>query len=157
MARFLINNIFPNIVKWTFENNSIWNMWAFKIKQTYSNYKKLSFKNRTFRLYLIISVGSVNYDCAVRGYHVYKSVWESKERQVLSCPHEENNISDMFAIKTYLTDEWKRANCRASATGIVSVHKIFVRSWSSCYHKINQHPLSKISPGSRRSWNFLSG
>ena len=52
-----------------------------------------------------MAVESVNYDCAVRGYQIYKSVWESKERQVLSCSHEENNIYDMFAIKTCLTDE----------------------------------------------------
>ena len=50
-------------------------------------------------------VESVSYDCVVRGYHVYKSVWEPKERQVLSCLHEENNIYDMFAVKTCLTDE----------------------------------------------------
>ena len=47
----------------------------------------------------------VNYDCAVRGYHLYKSVWEPKERQILSCLHKENNIYNMFAIKTCLTDE----------------------------------------------------
>ena len=70
-----------------------------------SNHKKLSFTNRSFPLYLIMAVESVNYDCAVRGYHIYKSVWESKERQVLSCSHEENNVYDMFAIKTCLTDE----------------------------------------------------
>ena len=52
-----------------------------------------------------MAVESVNYDCAVRGYQIYKSVWESKERQVLSCSPEENNIYDMFAIKTCLTDE----------------------------------------------------
>ena len=50
-------------------------------------------------------VESVNYDCAVRGYHVYKSAWEPKEREVLSCSHKENNIYDMFAIKTCLIDE----------------------------------------------------
>ena len=43
--------------------------------------------------------------------------------------------------------EWKKAHWWASATGIVSIHIIFVISSSSCYHKINQHPLSKISPG----------
>ena len=48
---------------------------------------------------------SVKCDCAVCGYHVYKSVLEPKERQVLSCLHEENNICDMFAIKTCLTDK----------------------------------------------------
>ena len=65
----------------------------------------MSFTNRSFPLYLIMAVESVNYDCAVRGYQIYKSVWESKERQVLSCSPEENNIYDMFAIKTCLTDE----------------------------------------------------
>ena len=70
-----------------------------------SNHKKLSFTNRRFRLFLIMAVESVNYDCAVRVYHVYKRVWEPKERQVLSCSHEENNIYNMFAIKTCLTDE----------------------------------------------------
>ena len=52
-----------------------------------------------------MAVESVNYDCAVCGYHVYKSVWEPKERQVLSCPQKENDICDMFAIKTCLTDK----------------------------------------------------
>ena len=40
-----------------------------------------------------------------RGYNVYKSVWGPKEREVLSCLHEENNTYDVFAIKTCLTDE----------------------------------------------------
>ena len=52
-----------------------------------------------------MAVESVNHDCAVRGYYVYESVWEPKEKQVLSCLHEENDIYDMFAIKTCLTDE----------------------------------------------------
>ena len=66
---------------------------------------KLSLTNGSFPLYLIMAVESVKCDCAVRGYHVYKGVWEPKERQVLSCSHEENNVYDMFAIKTCLTDE----------------------------------------------------
>ena len=70
-----------------------------------SNHKKLSFTNRSFLLYLIMAVESVNYDCTVRGYDLYKSVWEPKERQVLSCSHKENNTYDMFAIKTCLTDK----------------------------------------------------
>ena len=52
-----------------------------------------------------MAVESVNYDCAVRGCHVYESVREPKEKQVLSCSHEENDIYNMFAIKTCLTDE----------------------------------------------------
>ena len=52
-----------------------------------------------------MAVESVNYDCANCGYYVYESVWEPREKQVLSCLHEENDIYDMFAIKTCLTDE----------------------------------------------------
>ena len=100
-----------------------------------------------------MAVESVNYDCfAVCSYHVYKRFWERKERPVLSCSHEENNIIQYVCCKDLFDSrEWKRANCWASATGIVLIHKIFVRSGSSCYHKIKQHPLSKISLGSRRS------
>ena len=46
-----------------------------------------------------MAVESVNFDCAVHGYHVYKNVWEPKERQVLSCLHEENNIHVVFFIR----------------------------------------------------------
>ena len=48
---------------------------------------------------------SVEYQCAVRGYQVYKSVWEPKESEMVSCSHEVNNIYDMFAVKTCLRDE----------------------------------------------------
>ena len=96
-----------------------------------------------------MAVETVNYDCAVRGYHVYKSVWEPKERQVLSCSHEENNIYDMLAIKTCLTD----GNGKEQIDGHLPLElsRFTKYLWSSCYRKINQHPLSKISPGSRRS------
>ena len=48
---------------------------------------------------------SIEYHCAVCGYHVYKNVWEPKESEVLSCSHEVNNFYDMLAIKTCLRDE----------------------------------------------------
>ena len=70
-----------------------------------SNHKKLSFTNRSFHLYLIMAIESVNYDGAGHGYYVYKSVWEPKEGQVLSCSQEKNNTYNMFAIKTCLTDK----------------------------------------------------
>ena len=37
---------------------------------------------------------------AVRGFHVYKAIWEPKGSEVLACSHEENNPHDSFAIKT---------------------------------------------------------
>ena len=51
-----------------------------------------------------MAIESVNYDCGGHGY-VQESVWEPKERQVLSCSQEKNNTYNMFAIKICLTDE----------------------------------------------------
>ena len=48
---------------------------------------------------------SVEYQCTVRGYHVYKSVWEPKESEVLSCFHEMSHIYDIISIKACLTDK----------------------------------------------------
>ena len=43
---------------------------------------------------------------AVRGFHVYRSIWLPKESQVLSCSHEvDDNMYDLFAIKTCIKDE----------------------------------------------------
>ena len=38
---------------------------------------------------------------AVRGFHVYKNVWEPKESETLVCSHERENVHDPFVIKTY--------------------------------------------------------
>ena len=44
---------------------------------------------------------------AVRGFHVYKAIWEPKDSEVLACSHEENNTHDPFAIKTCQLDSGK--------------------------------------------------
>ena len=44
---------------------------------------------------------------AVRGFHVYKAIWEQKDSEVLACSHEENNPHDPFAIKTCQLDSGK--------------------------------------------------
>ena len=38
---------------------------------------------------------TVKFSCAIRGYHVYRNVW-----QPLKCDHESDNDYDLFAIKT---------------------------------------------------------
>ena len=43
---------------------------------------------------------------AVRGFHVYKAIWESKDSEVLACSHKENNPHP-FAIKTCQLDSGK--------------------------------------------------
>ena len=44
---------------------------------------------------------------AVKGFHIYKAVWEPKDSEVLACSHEENNLHDPFAIKTCQLDSGK--------------------------------------------------
>ena len=98
----------------------------------------MSFTNRSFLVYLIMAVESVNYDCTVRGYDLYKSVWEPKERQVLSCSQKKIIIWYVCYKDLFDRQEWKRANSWESATGMVSIPKIFARSWSNFYRKSNQ-------------------
>ena len=43
----------------------------------------------------------------VRGFHVYKAIWEPKDSEVLAWSHEENNPHDPFAIKTCQLDSGK--------------------------------------------------
>lgn len=40
------------------------------------------------------------FSSAVRGFHVYRDVWNPYENEELECRFEKNNIFDMFAIKT---------------------------------------------------------
>ena len=37
---------------------------------------------------------------AVRDFHVYRDVWSPQENEELECFHEQQNLFDMFAIKT---------------------------------------------------------
>ena len=43
---------------------------------------------------------TVKFSCAVRGYHVYRNVWQPKENETLQCDHESDNGYNLFAIKT---------------------------------------------------------
>ena len=41
---------------------------------------------------------------AVRGFHVYKAIWQPKEDEKLICEREENNKYDLFQLKC--VDHW---------------------------------------------------
>ena len=41
----------------------------------------------------------LTFQSAVRGFHVYKAIWQPEEGEKLMCEHEENNKYDLFAIK----------------------------------------------------------
>ena len=43
---------------------------------------------------------TVKFSCAIRGYHVYRNVWQPIENETLQCDHESDNDYDLFAIKT---------------------------------------------------------
>lgn len=44
------------------------------------------------------------FSAAIRGFHVYRDVWRPSEKEKLTCLFEENNVFDMFAIKTLQAD-----------------------------------------------------
>ena len=44
------------------------------------------------------------FSAAVRGFHVYREIWHPQENEELKCLHEENNIFDIFPIKTCLVN-----------------------------------------------------
>ena len=43
---------------------------------------------------------TVTLSCAIRGYHVYRNVWQPKENETLQCDQESDNDYDLFVIKT---------------------------------------------------------
>ena len=45
------------------------------------------------------------FSSAVRGFHVYRDVWNPCENEELECLFERNNLFDMFAIKTCCTED----------------------------------------------------
>lgn len=55
-----------------------------------------------------MATGSVNkvfvFSAAIRGFHVYRDTWIPSEQEKLCCVFEENNVFDMFAIKTLHAD-----------------------------------------------------
>ena len=43
---------------------------------------------------------TIEFQCAVRGFHIYQKIWKPEENQALICSHEIENPYDLFAIKT---------------------------------------------------------
>ena len=39
-----------------------------------------------------------SHESMVRGYHIYKKIWEAVDREVLHCKRERNNRHDPFAV-----------------------------------------------------------
>ena len=37
-------------------------------------------------------------DCCIRGYHVYKEIWEPAIGEQLSCKREDSNTKDQYAV-----------------------------------------------------------
>ena len=37
-------------------------------------------------------------DCCIRGYHVYKEIWEAAAGEVLRCEREPQNVRDRYAV-----------------------------------------------------------
>ena len=53
---------------------------------------------------------NIVFSAAVRGFHIYKSIWQPIEGELMDCLHEEDNPHDVFSIKVFKKDfpnsEW---------------------------------------------------
>ena len=47
------------------------------------------------------------FSAAIRCFHIYSDVWQTKENKKLSCAHDKQNPFDMFAIKTFRLEDGK--------------------------------------------------
>ena len=59
---------------------------------------------RSFLLRDNMAFETVRFIAAIRGFHVYRKVWQPLENESLDCLHEPDNIYEMFAIKTCQND-----------------------------------------------------
>ena len=73
---------------------------------------------------------TVKFSCAIRGYHIYRNVWQPKENETLQCDHESDNDYNLFAIKTCRDTEFHPQIVGSSTARNFSVYKIFARPWS---------------------------
>ena len=48
---------------------------------------------------------TIEFRCAVRGFHFYQKIWKPEVNQTLICSHEIENPYDLFAIKTCIKEE----------------------------------------------------
>jgi len=43
-------------------------------------------------------------DCCIRGYHIYKEIWEAAAGEVLECVREPHNAQDRYAVAVKKTE-----------------------------------------------------
>ena len=51
---------------------------------------------------------AATFSCAIRGYRVYRNIWQPKESETLQCYHESDNDYGLFAIKACRDAEFHR-------------------------------------------------
>ena len=49
---------------------------------------------------------------SVRGYHVYREIWEAALAEVLTCVRETENVSDRYAVAVVNNDKYGRSSPR---------------------------------------------
>ena len=53
---------------------------------------------------------------SVRGYHVYRELWEAALAEVLTCVRETENVSDRYAVAVVKNDKYGRGSARDRKT-----------------------------------------
>ena len=57
-----------------------------------------SYTQKRMNFWSIIKIARYCFDSVVRGYHVYKEVWEASRGEMLSCARETGNALDPFTV-----------------------------------------------------------
>ena len=90
-----------------------------------------------------MNVKSLELTAAVRGFDEYRNVWKPYLNEILSCPHERNNVFDIFASKCEKGKDFAWIYFRESITS-----KLFAESY---FREFGQKPRKsrKLIPRSR--------
>ena len=90
-----------------------------------------------------------NFESMVRGYHVYKDVWDATIRETLPCKVESGNASDPYAVALKQGSTIAgHVNGRAMPWNSTSVQKNQTRTWW-CGH------TQRSNTSSDRSWRWI--
>ena len=71
-------------------------------------YYCINYSNILLIYRIVNNIEVVTLSCAIRGFHVYRNIWQPKENETLQCYNESHHDYDLFAIKTCRDAEFQQ-------------------------------------------------
>ena len=74
------------------------------------------------------------FPCGLRGFHVYKELWNPKLNEKLETIHEENNPHDRYAVAAIrkTASQLRPVVSWAPTAGNLKVYKVYHSTWCYC-------------------------